>query len=113
MPSGPDDPGKIMVIVKTAGIGGRTTVTQQQCAGVTFGLSLGDRLVEFDPTVWAETDVAMRIDQARQDPATVEDCLGTAHGLTAQDTVGDPPLDVLFIGQPAATDVEHRGGHRR
>ena len=29
MPSGPDDPGKIMVIVKTAGVGGRTTVAQQ------------------------------------------------------------------------------------
>ena len=102
-----------MVIVKTAGVGGRTTVTQQQCAGVAFGLRLADCLVEFDPTVWAETDVAVRIDQARQDPATVEDCLGTVHGLTAQDAVGDPPLDVLFIGQPAATDVEHRGGHRR
>ena len=42
-----------MVIVKTAGVGGRTTVTQQECAGVTFGPSLADRLVEFDPTVWA------------------------------------------------------------
>ena len=98
MPSGPDDLGKILVIVKSAGVGGRAAVTQKKCACVTFSLSLGDRLVEFDSPVWAETDMAVRVDETGHDPATVEDSLGAIDRFTAQDAVDDPELGALTVG---------------
>ncbi len=53
----------------------------------------------------AEPDVAMRIDQAGNDPAAVPDGFRAADRFAAQDPVGDPPLDDFAVGQPAAPNV--------
>ena len=66
-----DDARQVVAVVEAAGVDRRAGVAQQQRAGVTLGFGLGDRLVEFDGAVLAEADVAVRVDQAGQDPAAV------------------------------------------
>ncbi|BBY90951.1 hypothetical protein MGALJ_06200 [Mycobacterium gallinarum] len=57
-----------------------------------------------------EADVAVRIDEPGQDPAvrsvSTEDGLGVLHRFGTEHAVDDPPLDRLFIGQPATAYVQ-------
>ena len=99
MPPGPDDPGQVVVVVEAAGVGRRSGVAQQQRTDVAFGFGLPDRLVEVDGAVQAEADVAVRVDQAGNDPsAAVEDGVRAADRLGGQHAVDDPPLHRLLIG---------------
>ena len=86
---------------------GRTAVAQQQRADVAFGLGLRDaprrgRRTRRGP----EPDVAVRVDQAGEDPAAVEDGVGAGDRLGAEHAVDDPPFDGLPVGQPAAAHVQ-------
>ncbi len=61
----------------------------------------------------AQTDVAVRVDQAGHDPATVEHRLGAGDRFGAEHAADDPPLDRLAIGQPAAADVQVSSSRKR
>ena len=94
--------------VEAAGVHRRTAVTQQQCTRVSFGLRLRDGLVEFDGAVRSQSDMAVRIDESRDDPAAVKDGLGAGDRFGAQNPVGDPPLNRFAIGQTPTPNMESR-----
>lgn len=50
--------------------------------------------------------MAVGVDQPGQHPAAVEHGVGGSQGLRAQDTLIDPPLDRLTVGQTGAANVE-------
>ena len=54
----------------------------------------------------AEPDVAMRIDEAGQNPAAVKDGLSVIHRFGTQGALDDPPLHRLFVGQSEAFDMQ-------
>ena len=93
------------MIIEAAGVGGRSAVTQQQSPGRTFGLGLGDGLLQWHLAVRAEPHMAVRVDQSGDDPAAVPDRLGPGDRVGMQDTVDDPPLGGLAVRQTEATDV--------
>ena len=61
--------------------------------------------------VRAESDVAVRVDEAGQDPAAVEDGVRVGDRFSAQRAVDDPPL--APAPRPAARGLGHEGGVRR
>ena len=97
---------------ETSGINRRPTVAQQQRACITLCLRLGDGLVETDDAMWPEADVAVRVDQTRNDPATnpisTENSLCSGNRLGREDAVDDPPFDRLTIGKSSTADVQNR-----
>ncbi len=98
MPAGPDDVRQIVVVVEAAGVDRRSAVAKQQRADVALGFGLRDRLVEVDGAVRTEPDVAVRVDQAGQDPAAVKNSVRAADRIGGQHAVDDPPLHGLLIG---------------
>jgi hypothetical protein len=98
MAPGPNDAGQVIAIVEAAGVDWRAAVAQQQSARLALGFGLGDRLVEFDAALRAQPDMAVRIDQPRQNPATVENRVCAADRFAADPTVHDPQFDGFFVG---------------
>jgi hypothetical protein len=53
--------------------------------------------------------MTVRIDEAWDDPPAGKYGLGVDHGLGAQDSIGNPPLDRLTVGQAAPPQMEAHG----
>src|ERR1700692_3094586 len=75
-----------------------------------------DRFVEVNGTGGAEPDMAVRVAESGQNPATVKYRLGVRHRLGRQRAavpvlvlpplIDDPPLNGLLVGQPAAAYMQ-------
>src|SRR6185312_3824839 len=88
MAAGPDDAREVMVIVEASGVDRRPAVAQQQRADASLGFGLCDRFVEVGRAVFAQPDVAMRVDETGHYPAAVENSVGVAHWFCAQSAAG-------------------------
>ncbi len=91
VPAGADQPRQVLALVDPGGVGRRAAVAQQQRARVAVGdgLLLGGLVV--DGTVLVEPDVAVGVDQSRDDPP-LGHRLGAGLGL-----VGDQPVDDVEV----------------
>ena len=93
MPARPDQPGQVVAVLDPAGVGGAPAVAEQQRAGVAVGDRLRLGRLTVDLAVLVETEVAVRVDEAGDDPAA-------GHGLGA---------GLWLEGDPAVDDVEVAG----
>jgi hypothetical protein len=98
VPAGADDARQVVAVVEAAGVDRRSAVAQQQCAGLTIGLGLRDRLLEFNAASRTQPDMAVGIDQPGQNPAAVENRVGAADRFAADPVIGDPQFDGFFVG---------------
>ena len=109
---GAHQPRQVVAVVDPRGVDRRAAVAQQQRAGVAVGdrLLLAGRLV--DAAVRVEPDVAVRVDQARHDPAA-RDQLGRGDGLVGDAPVDDVQVAALAVGQDRSGEPQRRHAARR
>ena len=108
MPAHPDQPRQVVAVLDPAGVGGAAAVAQQQRAGVTVGDRLRLGRVPVDLAVLVETDVAVRVDQARDHPAA-GDGLGAGLWLEGDPAVDDVEVAGLAVGEDRSGDAQ--GSH--
>ncbi len=96
MPAGPDDPGQLAAVLEPARVVHGAGVADQQGTGVPVrhGLLFGQGLGNVPGG--SESDVAVRIHQARQDPAVQHNVGGNGRLLERQPAV-DGPKAVPFL----------------
>src|ERR1700689_3739802 len=105
MPTGANDAGQVVAGVEAAGVNRRSAVSQQQRAGLAFSLGLCDRLIELNPALRPQADMAVRVHQPGQDPAAVENRLGAADRFAADPALDYPQFNGFFVGQPHPSNV--------
>ena len=111
VPAGADQLGKVRAVVDPAGVGGRAAVAQQQRSGraVVERLLLLGGLV--DRAVGVQSDVAVRVDESRHQPARAQ-VGGVGDRLVRDPAVGHVQVPVLPLGQhdPAYSQCLGHGG---
>ena len=77
VPAGADQPGQVVALLDGAVVDRRAGVAQQQGSGGAVQQRLRDLAVHIgDVTRRRQADMAVRVDQTRDDPAAVDDRLG-------------------------------------
>ena len=72
--AGPDDLRQVLAVVDPAGVGGRPRVADEQRAGVPVGQRLLLGHLVRHRAVLVEPDVAVRVDETRDDPGVTRGC---------------------------------------
>src|SRR6185312_14089016 len=92
MPAGPDQSGQVGAPLDTPVVHRGTGVPEQQRARVTIENRLLYLLIVVGEAIRLESDVAVRVDQSGQRPATGADRLGTRDRLEADPVADDPGI---------------------
>ena len=104
VPAAADQPGQVVAVVDPARVGGRTGVADEERPAVAVGdrLLLGGRVVGGTEVV--EPEVAVRVDQAGDDPA-LGDGVGARLRLVGDAAVDDVEVARLAVGQDRSTEA--------
>src|SRR5690606_3597240 len=113
VPPGPDDPGQVGPALQPAGVERGTAVADEEHAGVALHDRLLLRLGQVgDRTARPDADVAVRVDQAGQDPHVGGDGAGPGHLSERDPAVGDPDVPPDSVGQHDTGEVQRRQRRR-
>jgi hypothetical protein len=105
VPPSADDPRKVHALVDPAGVGRDPAVTGEQHAGGALGERLAFLGRFVDRPLGLETDMAVRVNETRDDPA-FGDGLEFRGALVGDPAVDQPQLDLLPLGQGGPMDVQ-------
>jgi len=108
--SGANDAGQVGPVIDPMGIDRRTCVPDQQDSGVSIGDGLLLRSGRIDRSPSPQTDMTVRVDQARHDPEVAGDSLRATDRFVTDEPVADPNVGRLGIRQddPGQVPCGHR-----